>query len=82
MPSKENDGDLHADLGHALLQVEPAQTRHLQVQYQTTRRLGGGAGQEFLRGRKGFNLKAGRANQTAQTLSGRRVVVHNRDQTR
>ena len=79
MACKENDGDLQSDLGHAFLQIEPAQTRQLQVQHQTTWRLGAGAGQELLRGREGFDLQAGRPNQTTQPLPNRGVVVHNGD---
>ncbi len=66
-PVRKN-GYVQPDLGHAFLQVQPAQPWHLQVQHQITWRLRTDTGQEFLGGGEGLGLAPRRTNETSQTL--------------
>src|SRR5215472_3171409 len=79
MTREENDRNLHADLGHPLLKIEPAQAWHLEIQQDTIRRLSPRPGQEFLRGGEGRCLPARRPDQPPKPPLNRGIIIHNRD---
>ena len=63
-------------LGQRLLQLQPAWSRHLQIEHRTTSGIRAATGEEFLRRTKGFDSVICRPEAAGQGAEKRRIVIH------
>jgi hypothetical protein len=68
--------------GQRLLQLQPAWSRHLQIEHRATSGIRTATGQEFLCRTKGFDLVICGPEAAGQSAEKRRIVVHQIDDRR